>query len=87
MAVQPFPTPIRRHFQVLVLGPLLGLACGAILEMIARANGVPPPGGWTGSVILNWIIYGILAGAVLLAGIWWILWLEWPEDLPSSEHC
>ena len=73
--------------KVLVLGSLLGLACGAILEMIARANGVPPPGGWTGSVILNWIIYGILAGAVLLAGIWWILWLEWPEDLPSSEHC
>src|SRR5262249_30733703 len=39
----------RLSKKVLVLGPLIGLAFGAILQMAAQPKGIPLP-GWTGSV-------------------------------------
>jgi hypothetical protein len=70
--------------KVLVLGPLLGLACGAILQIIAQAQAVPAP-AWSGSVFLDWTLYGLLATAGLLALIWWSVWVEWPEESPASN--
>jgi hypothetical protein len=75
----------RLSVKVAVLGPILGLLCGVVLYLIALRMEVPAP-TWSGSVFLDWTLYGLLTSAVLLAGIWWCIWIEWPEDSPPGDR-
>jgi hypothetical protein len=70
--------------RVAVLGPIIGLFCGAALYVFAIHVGVPAP-AWSGSVFIDWTLHGLLVSAILLAGIWWCVWIEWPEEPPTTR--
>jgi hypothetical protein len=71
--------------KVVVLGPILGLLTGTFLYFFALGKGVLAP-AWSGSVFLDCTLYGLLTSALLLAGIWWCIWIESPEQSPRSDR-
>jgi hypothetical protein len=58
------------------LGAALGAGCGWFLTSYARAHGVEPPVGRTGSTVLGWALTGLVVAILGTAYLRAALWLQ-----------